>query len=248
MVHRGHKVSLEAEAIRDRGAIRELEETLVPPEALDHRVRLVTLGCRDLWDHLEPRDQLVQLEHREVLDSRVREEMLVLRVSPDSQEAQVPLDLQGFKDQLDSEEIQGPEGMLDFPGLLDLQGHLGHQENLVRPASEVRQVSQDQQGPLVLQGLLATGVTLADQAPVGPGEIRGILVQLEVKVLWVILDNGVILGNQGQRGFLVVLVRGVFQVTGVIQVPVDCLDCLVQMDRLDLLDHPVLRVWLVQWD
>jgi len=69
---------------------------------------------------------------------------------------------------------------------------------LVRQASEVTPGPLDQQGLLVLQGLLETEVILANQAPVGPQEIRGTLVLPEVKVLQVLLDNEVILASQGQ--------------------------------------------------
>lgn len=48
LVHKGHKVSEEAEEILDQGVIQELEETLVHPEPQVHLVRLVTLGCKDL--------------------------------------------------------------------------------------------------------------------------------------------------------------------------------------------------------
>lgn len=119
---------------------------------------------------------------------------------------------------------------------------------MVYQAVEVRPVSQGQQGLLVSQGLLATGVILADQARVGPGETKGNLVPLEIKVLQVSVDNEAMPASRGHQDLLVVLVREVFQVTEVNRVLVDWLDCLVQMDQLDLLGHLVLKVLLVQWD
>lgn len=119
---------------------------------------------------------------------------------------------------------------------------------MVYQAVEVRPVSQGQQGLLVSQGLLATGAILADQAPVGPGETKGGLALLEVKVLQVNVDNEAMPASRGQQDLLVVLVREVFQVTEVIRVLVDCQDCLVQVDRLDLSGRLVLKVLLVQWD